>query len=63
MGELLNLVGLSTGVGFLKGVGPYRADLLRKLGIIVARYFLPRVPRRVRAAARDRSLAMDGTGE
>ena len=39
-------IGLNTGVGFLKGVGPYRADLLRKLGIIVARDLLLHVTQR-----------------
>ncbi|MBA2685350.1 MAG: ATP-dependent DNA helicase RecG [Gemmatimonadaceae bacterium] len=44
-------IGLSTGVGYLKGVGPYRADLLRKLGIIVARDLLFHVPHRYEDAS------------
>ncbi len=44
-------IGLSTSVGFLKGVGPYRADLLRKLGIIVARDLLFHVPHRYEDAS------------
>ena len=39
-------IGLSTGVGYLKGVGPHRADLLRTPGIIVARDLLFHVPHR-----------------
>jgi ATP-dependent DNA helicase RecG len=44
-------IGLSTGVGYLKGVGPYRADLLRRLGIIVARDLLFHVPHRYEDAS------------
>ena len=44
-------IGLSTGVGFLKGVGPFRAELLRKLGIIVARDLLFHVPHRYEDAS------------
>ena len=44
-------IGLNTGVGYLKGVGPYRADLLRKLGIVVARDLLFHVPHRYEDAS------------
>ena len=44
-------IGLNTGVGYLKGVGPYRAELLRKLGIIVARDLLFHVPHRYEDAS------------
>ena len=44
----------NTGVGYLKGVGPYRAELLRKLGIVVARDLLFHVPHRYEDAPRSR---------
>jgi ATP-dependent DNA helicase RecG len=44
-------IGLNTGVVYLKGVGPYRADLLRKLGIVVARDLLFHVPHRYEDAS------------
>jgi len=44
-------IGLNTGVVYLKGVGPYRAELLRKLGIVVARDLLFHVPHRYEDAS------------
>ena len=44
-------VGLNTGVVYLKGVGPHRAELLRKLGIVVARDLLFHVPHRYEDAS------------
>jgi ATP-dependent DNA helicase RecG len=44
-------IGLNTGVVYLKGVGPHRAELLRKLGIIVARDLLFHVPHRYEDAS------------
>ncbi|HEY7861523.1 MAG TPA: ATP-dependent DNA helicase RecG, partial [Gemmatimonadaceae bacterium] len=44
-------IGLNTGVMYLKGVGPHRAELLRKLGIIVARDLLYHVPHRYEDAS------------
>jgi ATP-dependent DNA helicase RecG len=44
-------IGLNTGVVYLKGVGPYRAELLRKLGIVVARDLLYHVPHRYEDAS------------
>ena len=44
-------IGLNTGVVYLKGVGPHRAELLRKLGIVVARDLLFHVPHRYEDAS------------
>ena len=44
-------IGLNTGVMYLKGVGPHRAELLRKLGIITARDLLYHVPHRYEDAS------------
>jgi ATP-dependent DNA helicase RecG len=44
-------IGLNTGVMYLKGVGQYRADLLRRLGIVVARDLLFHVPHRYEDAS------------
>jgi ATP-dependent DNA helicase RecG len=44
-------IGLNTGVMYLKSVGPHRAELLRKLGIIVARDLLYHVPHRYEDAS------------
>ncbi|HXT48785.1 MAG TPA: hypothetical protein VN717_09090, partial [Gemmatimonadaceae bacterium] len=44
-------IGLNTGVMYLKGVGPHRAELLRKLGIITARDLLCHVPHRYEDAS------------
>jgi len=44
-------IGLNTGVVYLKGVGPHRAELLRRLGIVVARDLLFHVPHRYEDAS------------
>ena len=44
-------IGLNTGVMYLKGVGPHRAELLRKLGIVTARDLLYHVPHRYEDAS------------
>ena len=54
---------LSRPVQFLKGVGPKRADALKKLNIGCARDLLYHVPRRYDDASTIRSIASLGVGE
>src|SRR5712672_2272635 len=53
-------------VNYLKGVGPARADMLRRLGIVTARDLLFHIPRRYEDASTISSISslepgMDGT--
>ena len=53
---------LETPVNFLKGVGPARADLLRRLGVITAGDLLFHIPHRYEDASTVSSIASLETG-